>query len=134
MEWQAGEANDQEIELNLELLAQAEEQAHVRRAIMEQIAAPAAYALVEVNNGSAAVGSAVVEAGWVGLFNIGVAPQARRQGAAQAAMRALLAWAAAEGATRAYLQVMLNNGPALALYTRLGFVTQYHYHYREQPR
>ena len=34
------------------------------------------------------------------------------------------------GAQGAYLQVMLNNPPALALYQRLGFAEAYRYWYR----
>jgi GNAT superfamily N-acetyltransferase len=103
----------------------------VRRAIMEQIPAPVAYVCVAVAGEVVACGSAVVERPWVGLFNVGTRPEFRRQGAAQAGMRALLAWAARQGAEQCYLQVMVSNAPALALYAQLGFVPCYTYHYRE---
>ena len=44
-------------------------------------------------------------------------------------MAALLAWAAELGATTAYLQVLGDNEPALALYEGLGFTTHHAYAY-----
>ena len=105
-----------------------------RQAIMDTIIAPARYALALRHGEPVAVGSAVVQGDWVGLFNIATLPQWRRQGAAQAILRTLLAWGLAQGASRTYLQVMASNAPALALYARLGYTTLYTYHYREQTR
>lgn len=83
---------------------------------------------------AAAVGLAVVDGGWLGLFDIAVAPERRRSGLARALTAAMLAWGAAEGATGAYLQVHSENAPALALYRGLGFDEAYRYHYRAQRR
>ncbi len=49
-------------------------------------------------------------------------------------MAALLEWAAELGATTAYLQVLGDNGPALALYEGLGFTTHHAYAYLTPPR
>ena len=48
---------------------------------------------------------------------------------ASAVMAALLDWGASRGATTAYLQVLSDNAPALALYDRLGFETHHAYRY-----
>ena len=72
----------------------------------------------------------VLHGGWLGLFDIVTHPQQRGQGYAQRLIRQLLDWGAAQGAQGAYLQVMLNNPPALALYQRLGFTEAYRYWYR----
>ena len=49
-------------------------------------------------------------------------------------MAALLEWGAERGATTAYLQVIGDNVPALALYARLGFVTHHAYRYLAPAR
>ena len=56
-------------------------------------------------------------------------PDQRRQGLGLAVMAALVEWGAERGATTAYLQVLGDNAPALALYERLGFVTHHAYRY-----
>lgn len=83
---------------------------------------------------AAAVGLAVVDGAWMGLFDIAVAPERRRSGLAGALTAAMLAWGAAEGATGAYLQVHAENAPALALYRAFGFGEAYRYHYRTRAR
>jgi N-acetylglutamate synthase len=60
-------------------------------------------------------GCAVVEC-------IATSDAAKRQGAARTVMTALLAWAAAQDADLAGLQVVAQNTPAIRLYETLGFV------------
>ncbi len=67
--------------------------------------------------------------GWVGFRSIEVAPEHRRRGLGLAVMAALVGWGAEQGATTAYLQVVADNEPALALYERLGFRTHHRYRY-----
>jgi N-acetylglutamate synthase len=103
-----------------------------RKAICAQINQSAAYAVVYRSGEAIAVGSAAAEAEWVGFYNVATLASHRRMGAAQMVMQALGQWGKMQGATRAYLQVMVNNEAAQRLYARLGFVTGYHYIYREQ--
>lgn len=105
-----------------------------RQAICAHITPATAYASVMHNGEVIAVGSAAVEVGWIGYFNIATLPKNRRMGAAQALMRALGEWGKRMGASKGYLQVMTNNEAALRLYARLGFETLYHYHYREETK
>ena len=72
----------------------------------------------------------MLHGGWLGLFDIVTHPQKRGQGYAQRLIRQLAAWGASQHASGAYLQVMLNNPPALSLYQRLGFKEAYRYWYR----
>jgi ribosomal-protein-alanine N-acetyltransferase len=57
----------------------------------------------------------------VEILTVGVTPAARRHGVAQALITAGLAAARQRGATQAFLEVAVDNDPAIALYERLGF-------------
>ncbi|MBV1849050.1 GNAT family N-acetyltransferase [Catellatospora tritici] len=70
---------------------------------------------------------------WLGVFGVETSPAARRRGLAAASMGALARWAAAQGATDAFLQVNSPNTGALALYAGLGF-TSHHVYTRYQLR
>jgi ribosomal protein S18 acetylase RimI-like enzyme len=80
-----------------------------------------------------ACGLGVLEGRYVGLFDIVTDPVYRGQGFGSKLMMAILNWAKTRGAQQAYLQVMLNNQPALKLYAKLGFREIYQYWYRTQP-
>ena len=45
-------------------------------------------------------------------------------------MLEMLGWAKSQGAKQSYLQVMKNNGPALVMYSKLGYQDAYGYWYR----
>jgi ribosomal protein S18 acetylase RimI-like enzyme len=81
----------------------------------------------------AATGVAAYDDDWVGFRSIEVDPAHRRRGLGVAVMAALLEWGAEQGATTAYLQVLGDNEPALALYERLGFVEHHRYRYLAAP-
>jgi N-acetylglutamate synthase len=80
-----------------------------------------------------ACGVAVLDAELVGLFDVATDPRARRRGHARRITAALLAWASASGARRAYLQVAEANTAARALYEGLGFRPAYRYVYAVRP-
>ena len=77
-----------------------------------------------------AVGLAVAERGWVGLFDLVTAAAWRNRGLGREVILRLLHWGRAQGAAHAYLQVMRDNAPALHLYETLGFREAYPYWYR----
>jgi N-acetylglutamate synthase len=66
---------------------------------------------------------------WLGLASIWTRPDHRRRGFATAMMVALGHWAARQGARYAYIQVATVNEPAIAAYTKLGFVHHHAYRY-----
>jgi len=72
--------------------------------------------------------------GWFGVFLVEVVPAARRTGLARHVVGSLARWAAAEGATRAYLQVEERNTDAVALYASLGYTTHHRYLTRYAPQ
>lgn len=71
--------------------------------------------------GRAAVTVAPNGTRWVGLSSVHVAEAARRCGLARSVCDALLAWAEGRGATRAYVQVLVDNSAATGLYESMGF-------------
>jgi ribosomal protein S18 acetylase RimI-like enzyme len=101
--------------------------------IIGRIDLPAAFGLISVAGAPAAVGLAVVAADLLGLFEIIVAPGHRRQGLGRSFTRSLVAWGTSKGATRAYLQVLEDNYPAISMYEQLGFRHEYSYWYRRAP-
>ena len=85
--------------------------------------------IVEARIGDDASGVAAYAGDWIGFRGLEVAPTHRRRGLGLALMAALAEWGAEQGATTAYLQVLADNPPALALYERLGFRTHHRYRY-----
>jgi N-acetylglutamate synthase len=89
--------------------------------------------LASISNGEGkivACGLAVLQAGYIGLFDIVTLKEFRRRGLARQLTLALLHWGKENHASKAYLQVVIGNEPALNLYRSLGFVERYRYWYR----
>lgn len=103
------------------------------RALLEAIPGRRLLAALGAGGSPAAVGLAVVDGGWAGIFDVATDPALRRQGLGRRLMEGLLGWAAGAGAGRAYLQVMIANGPAVRLYEGLGFAEAYRYGYWVEP-
>lgn len=72
----------------------------------------------------------VQEQEYVGIFDVRVSEQYRRQGIAARICMEILRQAANQGASIAYLQVASQNQAAISLYQKLDFVYQYTYWYR----
>jgi ribosomal protein S18 acetylase RimI-like enzyme len=81
----------------------------------------------------AACGQFAQEDELVGLYDVYTHPQLRRQGLARALCERLLSLAISQGAKTAYLQVESDNHAARRIYSRMGFVDAYGYHYRQAP-
>ena len=110
-----------------------EESLPIRRGILSRIGPQANFVLLQHEGVPAAAGLGVVERGWLGIYCMVTVPEARRRGYANQVLRALAEWGASLGAENAYLQVMENNPPALALYGKLGFRKIYSYYYLVGP-
>jgi len=100
------------------------------RQLLQLIAPVKGLAAILQNGQVAACGLGVWQGNWVGLFDIVVDRRFRRQGYGRQLVNSLLAWGQRQGARTAHLQVMLNNEPALRLYSKLGFQEKYQYWYR----
>jgi ribosomal protein S18 acetylase RimI-like enzyme len=100
--------------------------------MMKLIPETCARGYVSLLQGDTIVGVAlgVLDAGWLGVFDVFVQPNYRGHGYGRTVVEALLAWGVSHGAERAYLQVQKDNSIALQLYQSLGFSEQYRYWYR----
>ena len=98
--------------------------------MLSSIAAPVGFASVEDDGEPLAFALGVVDGDHVGLFDVLVAPAARRRGLARRLTQSIGAWGRGHGARFAYLQVVATNIAALPLYAELGFETVYSYAYR----
>lgn len=88
------------------------------------------FGWIHIDGQPVACGLSVTQAQSIGFYDIVVAPEQRGQGYGRQIMSGLLAHGQQQGAQQAYLQVMLNNQPALGLYAGLGFREAYQYWYR----
>lgn len=103
------------------------------RDLLARVDRPSAYACATIGDEVVAVGRAVADGGWAGVFGMATLPRARRRGAAREVLAALAAWADEQCAGRMYLQVERDNAPALQVYDRAGFGELCGYHYRIAP-
>jgi ribosomal protein S18 acetylase RimI-like enzyme len=98
-------------------------------AVRERIDSPLCASLEQAGE-VVAVGLGVVCEGWLFLGEIATAPGQRRRGHARRLVASLLERGRAAGARGAWLQVVSDNRPALALYRAFGFSRRYRYWYR----
>jgi GNAT superfamily N-acetyltransferase len=98
--------------------------------MLRSIAAPVGFARVEDDGQPIAFALGVVDGDHVGLFDVLVAPAARRRGLARRLTQSIGAWGREHGARFCYLQVVATNEAARPLYADLGFETVYSYAYR----
>jgi N-acetylglutamate synthase len=101
--------------------------------ILQRIGPAAVFGSVYENHEAVAVGMAVAERGWVGLFGCGTIPEKRRQGTGSHLVNALIGWAMGRESENVYLQVEEENLDAQSFYLALGFARMYSYHYRVKP-
>ena len=100
------------------------------RAVLAVMAVPAAGIVVERDGVPVASGLMAIADGIVITGNVIADKTRRRQGLGAAMMRTGLAWAKAEGASVAALNVQADNEAGKALYAGLGYRHQYDYTYR----
>lgn len=104
----------------------------IYKMLLEQIRTKKGLLLLRNNEKTVGCGLGVLEGEFVGLFDIVVSPEERGNGFGKAVVESLLNWGKREGATTGYLQVMLNNTPAINLYEKIGFREAYRYWYRRR--
>ena len=100
------------------------------RRIVESARAVSCCAVVWEKGDPIVCGLGVLVDDAVGLFDLHTSEAHRRRGHGTAIADSILRWALERGARTVFLQVHSKNGPALALYSRLGFEVAYRYWYR----
>ena len=98
--------------------------------MLGSLAPSATFAALVRRGVTVAVGVAVLDFGFLGLFDVVVEKSMRRQGYGSALVSGLLSWGKSRGASHAYLQVVDENLDAQRLYARLAFEERYRYWYR----
>lgn len=106
------------------------EQEKAHRQILGAILVETCFAAILVDDRITACGLGVYQGGFLGIYDVVVDTGCRRRGYGECLVQGILAWGKDQGAHTAYLQVMRNNPPALALYIKLGFREAYQYWYR----
>jgi len=101
-------------------------------AVMEG-APVAAFASVQLDGRTVAVGRAAMTGHWVGVDSVAVAASYRRRGLGTAVLQGLARWGGARGGRRTYLEVVEENAAALAAYSALGYREAYRYRYLVAP-
>jgi ribosomal protein S18 acetylase RimI-like enzyme len=107
--------------------------ATARRIMSDNRLMPTTFVTIWDDTTPVGVAMITVERGYVGIFDVAIAADQRGKGYGKRLMARVMGLARAQGAHSAYLQVMLDNEAALALYASLGFKTVYEYWYRQKP-
>ncbi|SHJ64315.1 Ribosomal protein S18 acetylase RimI [Geosporobacter subterraneus DSM 17957] len=108
--------------------------AQTLRRMLQNIIPDTYYGYVMENGSITAVGLGVSERGYVGMYDICVEEDRRRQGLGTKIMNNLIDAALEDGCTYSYLQVVDANEPAKALYEKLGYEKLYSYWYRVKKK
>lgn len=120
-EWQAAFARMSRLAANRQA---------THRQLLSAILPAKCFASLSQGREVVACGLAVAQVGYVGLFDLVVDAGRRRQGLGERLVNSLLAWGRQQGAHTSYLQVVLDNAPALGLYAKAGYQEAYQYWYR----
>ncbi len=90
-------------------------------------------ASIRENGRIIATGLGILDRDYIGIYAINVEESCRRRGLARKVCETLLSAGKKAGVKQAYLQVVEDNDPAIALYRSLGFVREYGYWFRLKP-
>lgn len=107
-----------------------DEQRSTTRKMLEQSPLDKCCAILHDNGIPVACGYAVIEDGWIGIYDIVTDPNYRNRGFGEQLVLHLLQWGKGHGATEGYLLVVKDNAAANRLYDKIGYVPQYEYWYR----
>lgn len=102
--------------------------------IIDQIVVTRGLFTLKENGQAIGCGLGVAESRHVGLFDIVIDKSYRNRGLGQVLIESILAWGKSKGAEYGYLQVLVDNDPAVRLYSKVGFKEEYRYWYRMKEK
>lgn len=102
----------------------------IQEEILKNIIPQKYFVLLQREDRIVGCGLGVVDNDFIGIYSIAVDKEYRNKGYGKEIVLNLLKMGKVHGAKKAYLQVMLNNLPALKLYSGIGFKEEYRYWYR----
>lgn len=111
-----------------------EERRDILKNTLENIIPKKYFVLIQHEGKVIGCGLGVLEDDFTGLYSIVIDKEYRNKGYGRELVLSLLKLGKENGAKKAYLQVMLNNAPALKLYSNIGFKEQYQYWYRVKEK
>ena len=88
-----------------------------------------AFCYGELDNQIVAVGLAIIEREYLGIYDLVIHPNYRRRGIAQSLIVKMLQWGKENSAKHVYLTVQGDNFGAIVLYNKIGLKDRYHYRY-----
>ncbi|NTV91602.1 MAG: N-acetyltransferase, partial [Clostridiales bacterium] len=104
----------------------------IAKKLHENMTGRTIHVMKQVGGKPAGCGVGIIERDFVGVFSIIVHKEQRGKGYGLEIMAAILGEAVANGADKAYLQVLAGNIPAEKMYDKLGFHELYRYWYRKR--
>jgi len=113
-------------------LNQIEDNAHQKtmKQMLDNLVADKGFFTLYEDGKVAACALGMIERNWIGIFDVVTSLDYRNRGIGEQLLLHLLQWGKVNGAKHSYLAVVLNNKPALRLYSKLGFKEIYRYWYR----
>lgn len=102
----------------------------ILRIMLKNIIPQKFFVLLQVGGKNVGCGLGVLDNEFIGIYDIIVDKDYRNKGYGREIVLNLLKLGKEAGAKKAYLQVMMNNPPALRLYSNIGFKEVYKYWYR----
>lgn len=125
---------DEWIDAYRTIVGQSESELIIHSNLLRLLQNNADFVVLFVDNAPVCCGICVYQGEYAGIFDIVTASAVRRKGYAEQLLIEILNIAKNKGASYSYLQVISDNKPAISLYRKLGFETQYQYWYRYQQR
>lgn len=128
------EASEEWIKASASLSGVADAFFQVHKEGVQNIAVTKTFVYARIDGAIVGCGYGVVEKGYVGIYNLHVSKEYRKQGIGTAICNAILTFGKENGAAKGYLFVHNENENAISLYEKKGFRKLYEYQFYQKDR